>query len=77
MAEKPLIRVRPSSGHVCADIGLPEPEEGLAKAQLAGRIREMVRSGRIKQVAAAPVLGIGQPKVSALLSGRPAKFSAT
>ena len=43
MAKKPLIPVTPSSGNVFADIGVPEPEEELAKAQLASRIREIVR----------------------------------
>ncbi len=42
MAKKPLIPVTPSSGNVFADIGVPEPEEELAKAQLASRIREIV-----------------------------------
>lgn len=52
------------------DAGVPEPEEELAKAQLASRIREIVRGSRLTQVAAAAVMGIDQPKVSALLSGR-------
>ncbi|HUE89353.1 MAG TPA: XRE family transcriptional regulator [Vicinamibacterales bacterium] len=47
----------------------PEPEEELAKAQLASRIREIVRSSRLTQAAAAGVMGIDQPKVSALLNG--------
>jgi predicted XRE-type DNA-binding protein len=76
MARKPLIPVTASSGNVFADIGVPEPEEELAKAQLASRIREIVRGSRLTQVAAAAVMGIDQPKVSALLSGRLANFSS-
>ncbi len=76
MAKKPLIPVTPSSGNVFADIGVHEPEEELAKAQLASRIREIVRSSRLTQVAAAAVMGIDQPKVSALLSGRLTNFSS-
>ena len=38
MARKPVIAVTASSGNVFADIGVPEPEEALTKAQLAGRI---------------------------------------
>lgn len=76
MAKKPLIPVTPSSGNVFADIGVPEPEEELAKAQLASRIREIVRGSRMTQVAAAAVMGIDQPKVSALLSGRLGNFSS-
>jgi predicted XRE-type DNA-binding protein len=70
MAKKPLIPVTPGSGNVFADISVPEPDEELAKAQLASRIREIVRGRRLTQVSAAAVMGIDQPKVSALLSGR-------
>ena len=76
MAKKPLISVTASSGNVFADIGVPEPEEELAKAQLASRIRQLVRRSHLTQVAAAAVMGIDQPKVSALLSGRLANFSS-
>jgi predicted XRE-type DNA-binding protein len=76
MARRPLISVTPSSGNVFADIGVPEPEEELAKAQLASRIREIVRGSRLTQVAAAVLMGIDQPKVSALLSGRLTNFSS-
>jgi predicted XRE-type DNA-binding protein len=76
MAKKSLIPVTAGSGNVFADIGVPEPEEELAKAQLAGRIREIVRRSRLTQVAVAARMGIDQPKVSALLSGRLTNFSS-
>jgi predicted XRE-type DNA-binding protein len=76
MARKPLIAVTPSSGNVFADIGVADPEEALAKAQLASRIREVVRRSRLTQVAAAAVMGIDQPRVSALLNGRLTNFSS-
>ena len=76
MAKKRRIGVTPSSGNVFADIGVTDPDEALAKAQLASRIREVVRQGRLTQVAAAAVMGIDQPKVSALLNGRLANFSS-
>ena len=76
MAKKPSISVTPSSGNVFADIGVPDPEEALAKAQLASRIREIVRQQRLTQVAAAALMGIDQPKVSALLNGRLTSFSS-
>jgi predicted XRE-type DNA-binding protein len=68
--------VTPSSSNVFAGIGVSEPNEELAKAQLATRTREIIRRRRLTQIAAAAVMGIGQPKVSALLSGRLAKFSS-
>jgi predicted XRE-type DNA-binding protein len=76
MAKKPVISVTPSSGNVFADIGVPEPEEELAKAQLASRIREIVHNNQLTQVAAAGLMGIDQPKVSALLNGRLSSFSS-
>src|SRR5438132_7404724 len=74
MAKKPRIAVIPSSGNVFADIGGADADEALAKAQLASRIREVVRQSRLTQVAAAAVMGIDQPKVSALLNGRLTNF---
>jgi predicted XRE-type DNA-binding protein len=76
MAKKPSISVTLGSGNVFTDIGVADPEEALAKAQLASRIREIVRQQRLTQVAAAAVMGIDQPKVSALLNGRLTSFSS-
>jgi len=70
------ISVTPSSGNVFADLGLPQPDEELTKAQLAGHIRQVIRRRRLNQLAAAKVMGIDQPKVSALLNGRLANFSS-
>ena len=76
MAKKSGILVTPSSGNVFADLGFAEPEEELAKAQLASRIQDIVKRRRLTQVAAASLMGIDQPKVSALLNGRLANFSS-
>ncbi len=70
------IPVTESSGNVFADIGVPEAEEELTKAQLASHIRHVIKRQRLTQVAAAAVMGIDQPKVSALLNGRLANFSS-
>lgn len=70
------IPVAAGSGNVFADIGLPEPDEELTKAQLASHIRQAIKRKRLTQVAAAAHMGIDQPKVSALLNGRLANFSS-
>jgi predicted XRE-type DNA-binding protein len=70
------IPVTESSGNVFADIGLPEPEEELTKAQLASHIRRILKRRRLTQTAAAELMGIDQPKVSALLNGRLGNFSS-
>lgn len=67
--------ITPSSGNVFADLGLPDAEARLAKVELARQIGEIIRARRLTQAAAAGVLGIDQPKVSALLAGRLAGFS--
>jgi predicted XRE-type DNA-binding protein len=69
------IAVTESSGNVFADIGLPEPEVELTKAQLTSHIRRVIARRRLTQAAAATLMGIDQPKVSALLNGRLANFS--
>jgi len=55
---------------------LPDFEEELAKTQLASRIWQAIKRLRLTQVAAAAVMGIDQPKVSALLNGRLVNFSS-
>ena len=70
------IPVTVGSGNVFADLKLPEPEEELTKAQLASHIRQVIKRQRLTQVAAAALMNIDQPKVSALLNGRLANFSS-
>jgi predicted XRE-type DNA-binding protein len=76
MERKRAIPVTASSGNVFADLGLPEPEEELTKAQLASQLRQVIRRLRLTQVAAAARMGIDQPKVSALINGRLDNFSS-
>jgi len=78
MSSKPTgeIPVIEGSGNVFADLGLPEPEEEMTKAQLASRIGAIIRQRSLTQAAAASLMGIDQPKVSALLTGRLTNFSS-
>jgi predicted XRE-type DNA-binding protein len=64
-----------SSGNVFADLGLPNPEELLAKAELAHKITVLIRKRGLTQAQAAKLLGVDQPKVSALIRGRLTGFS--
>src|SRR5713226_9257430 len=65
----------PSSGNVFADLNLPEADDLLAKAELATKIIAEVQRRRMTQVQAAAVLGIDQPKISALKQGKLSGFS--
>jgi len=73
---KSAIPVTASSGNVFADLGFAEPEEELTKAQLASHIRQVIKRRRLTQLAAAALMDVDQPKVSALLNGRLANFSS-
>ena len=64
------IPVEESSGNVYADLGLPDSESMLVKAQLAAKIAEIVQRRALTQARAAELLGLTQPKVSALLRGQ-------
>jgi predicted XRE-type DNA-binding protein len=70
------IPVTASSGNVFADLGFAVPEEELTKAQLASHIWHAIERRRLTQAAAAALMGINQPKASALVNGRLANFSS-
>ena len=67
--------IEEGSGNVFADIGMPNPEEALVKAKLSIAIERIIDERHLTQAEAAHVLGIDQPKVSALIRGRLEGFS--
>src|SRR3954454_15712347 len=67
--------IEPSRGNVFADLGLKNPEELLAKAELVQCISDIIAERKFTQAGAAKLLGIDQPKVSALLRGKLEGFS--
>ena len=64
-----------SSGNVFADLELSYPEERLAKAELAYQINNLIQKKKLTQIAAAELLDIDQPKISALSTGKLSGFS--
>jgi predicted XRE-type DNA-binding protein len=64
------IPVEAGSGNVYTDLGYPDSNTMLVKAQLAAKIADIVRRRALTQAQAAEILGLTQPKVSALLKGR-------
>ena len=64
-----------SSGNVFRDLGLPDADELDIKANLAIKIGQIITRRGLSQVKAAAVLGVDQPKVSAVVRGRLEKFS--
>ena len=67
--------VTPSSGNVFADLEIPRPELALAKADLAHRLCEAIRTRRLTQSEAGKVLRLTPPKVSDLMRGKLAGLS--
>ncbi len=62
--------IHEGSGNVYRDLGYPDADEMLAKAQLVAKISEIIRSQELTQVEAARILGVTQPKLSGLLRGQ-------
>ncbi|GAX34893.1 MULTISPECIES: helix-turn-helix domain-containing protein [Nodularia] len=69
------IRVQASSGNVFADLGLENPDELLVKAELARKISKIITQQKMSQAEAAELLGVDQPKISALINGKLSGFS--
>ena len=69
------ISIKRGSGNVFADLGFERPEEEALKAQLVREIRDIIKRRRLTQAKAAVLLGLKQPDVSALITGRVHKFS--
>jgi predicted XRE-type DNA-binding protein len=67
--------ITPSSGNVFADMGLPDAEELQTKARLGAAICNVVDRDSLTQAQVAALLGINQPKVSALLHFKLEGFS--
>lgn len=64
-----------SSGNVFEDIGFDDAKERLVKADLAIKINDIIKSRKLKQEEAASLLGVSQPKISAIANGRLKDFS--
>ena len=78
MTQKAKPRVTRSSGNVFRDLGFPpeKAEHLLVWADLMIRLEKELGSRGLTQARAAELLGVTQPRVSDLLRGRVALFSA-
>ena len=64
-----------TEGNVFADLGLEQPEELQARAKLLREVGNLIKACNRTQREVAAKLGITQPKVSMLVSGRLSAFS--
>jgi predicted XRE-type DNA-binding protein len=65
-----VTEIEQGSTNVYADLGRPDAEEMLIKAQLASKIGEIIKRRRLTQTAASDIIGLPQPKLSGLLRGQ-------
>ena len=65
----------PSSGNVFKDLGLPSPNERLAKAKLAYKINRLIADQAMTQKDAADFLGISRSRMTALRNGQLKNFT--
>lgn len=69
------LEIEVGSGNVFADLGLDDAPELKLKATIAGQINSIVHHRHLNQRKAAEILGVPQPKVSALQNGKIHGFS--
>lgn len=69
-------KITESCGNVFEDIGMPNADEMLVKADIAAKICSIIEDRGLTQAAAAALLGIDQPKISKLMRGRLEGFSS-
>jgi predicted XRE-type DNA-binding protein len=72
MTEKPITR---GTGNVFADLGLPDARDRQTKTRLALALNHIIKDQGLKQIDTARLLGVPQPKVSALVNYRLDGFS--
>ncbi len=72
---KKEIEYQVGSGNVFADIGVPNAEEHLIKAQLVYKIDSLMKARGLRQVDAAKLFGVKQPDISRMLRGDFRQFS--
>src|SRR6266705_702805 len=65
--KEPIVQ---GSDNVYADLGYPNPDEMLAKAEVVRQIVNILRARGLTQTRAAELLGLTQPKISSLISGK-------
>ena len=70
MNRKAPIKIHRGSDNIFADLGFPDAETHLLKAQLVNRLQQAIDGQDLTQSAAARVMGVSQPDVSRMLRGQ-------
>jgi predicted XRE-type DNA-binding protein len=75
MARKSDESVTRGSGNVFADIGLAQPEDALAKAQIVETIADLIARKDLNQQGSGKLVRLTQPQISRLMRGDTREFS--
>ena len=70
-----MTRITRGTSNVFADFGYPDASERQTKTRLALAVNELLKARKLKQREIALLLGVPQPKVSALTNYRLDQFS--
>lgn len=65
-----------SSDNIFADLGLEDSEELLTRAKLMHELGMMIKSSKLSQKQIADKLGVTQPRISMLVSGKFNEFTS-
>lgn len=68
-------RITEGSANVFEDLGLPDAEDDLAKADVVMLIYDAIKERGLSQRQAAKILGLDQANISRLMNGRLSGFS--
>lgn len=68
-------KISRGTGNVFADLGYADAEERQTKTRLALEINTLIKARKLRQADAGEILGVPQPKVSALANYRLDGFS--
>ncbi len=62
--------IRRGTGNIFADLGFPDADTHLLKAQLMNRVQDTMHDQKLTQTEAARIMGVSQPDVSRMLKGQ-------
>ena len=72
---KARIEVRESGSNIFADLGLPDADAHLLKAQIVAELYRLTTERKLTQAKAGDRMGISQPEVSRLFKGHFREYS--
>ncbi len=76
MIRKKKLDYEVTEGNIFSAIGRPNSDELLARAKLLDNVSSLIKNSHLSQDEVAKKLGISQPKVSMLVTGRLSQFSS-